>query len=89
MGIARPDWCTLIERNITIILHGADDGAVAFGAGRVGVPDRIAIVVTAHNFINYKEALQNKTQHIAPKAITEMTKRGNKLTTCINCRLVA
>ncbi|KAI9785346.1 MAG: citrate (Si)-synthase [Geoglossum umbratile] len=48
LGIARPDWRALVKNNVAIILHGADDGTVAFRGRGAGGPDGVAGFVTAH-----------------------------------------
>jgi hypothetical protein len=47
-AVARPDWRALVKNSVTIILHGADDGTVAFRVMRFAVPDGGAVVGTVH-----------------------------------------
>ena len=85
MGVAGPDWGTLIENNVAVILHGTNDSTVTGGAGGVGVPDGVATVVT--NIIGQIETLSLKSDHSTWKR-SEKSKRV-RLTTCISCRPLA
>jgi hypothetical protein len=45
VGIGGPGWCALVKDNVTIVLHSADNSAVTFRSGRVGLPDRLSVLV--------------------------------------------
>jgi len=74
VGLGGPDWCALVENNVAIVLNSTDDGAVAGRAGRIGLPDSVAFVVTTHRVL-----VRHNTAHYTTTRAWRKKKRGVSL----------
>lgn len=61
LGVAGPDWGTLVNHNVAVVLHSNDASAIAGGIGGVGVPDGLVVVIATQR--NYHQHEVQLPQH--------------------------